>query len=803
MSGMSLTADLKFTYRHMRRFPGVCATAIMSLALGIGSATSVFSVVHGVVLDPFPYRDVGSLMSIRVLEPGQRFGRTSYTVDQFLELKEHSTIFDGVTASTISDVFWTGRQVPERLRGNHTTYDGLEIMGVPPLVGRIFTQHDQGADVCVLGFRFWQRQFAGDHSVVGQTMLLNGRARTVLGVMPPRFMWRGADVYVPLDFRRGVVQEGVQFVHVLGRLKPGVTAAQAESDVRPIVDAMKQKSPASFPNEYRVGLLSFAETFPSGITQVLWALFAAVGLLLLITCANVSNLLLAHALYRSREMAVRVSLGASRWRLMRQLLTESSVVALLGGAVGVTLAWIGMKGILAMVPPFTIPDEAEVRLNVPVLAFAAVVSMMTSILFGVLPSLHMSRAEVAEPLRSGGRSGSSRKESWLSGGLVVTQVGLSLMLLVAAALMIRSMLRVTAAEYGVDTNGILVARVPLDPQRYPEPERRARFAAELIDHLKGTQTIESVAVNTGYHPFGNAAAPVVVPGLTDARPVTIHSISADYPRAFRIPLRRGRLLADSDIRTNRLLSVVSESFVQRYMAGRDAIGATFQVPRLAGPPFNLKSTTFEIVGVVGDTTGAFTREIRPEAYIPFTLTGPANFAIFVRTRAGDPAALVPTVRAAITAIDKDQPITDAEPVDRLIARFVSAGPKFNVILFSVFGVLGLALVTVGIYGVIASGVARRTREIGVRIALGATFGDVIRLVVGRGARLIGLGLLLGVGGGLATARYLASLIPGGSPYDAVSTLAAFCILALTGLIASWMPARRAAKIAPMDALRAE
>jgi predicted permease len=800
---MTARADLIFAFRQIRRFPGVAAAAVVSLALGIGSATAVFSVVHGVVLDPFPYKDVGSLMSVRVSEPGQRGGRTGYTVDQFLDLREHSSIFEGVTASTISDVFWTGRPVPERLRGNHTTYDGLQIMGVPALAGRIFAEADRGSDVCVLGFRFWQRQFAGDHAVIGQTMLLNGKTRTVIGVMPPRFMWRGADVYLPLDFRRGVVQEGVQFVHVLGRLKPGVTSAQAEADLLPIIEEMKRKAPASFPAQFRVSLLSFADTFPSGITDVLWALFAAVGLLLLITCANVSNLLLAHSLHRSREMAIRVSLGAPRLRLIRQLLTESTVVALIGGLLGVALAWVGMKGILAMVPQFTIPDEADVHLNLPVLAFAAAVSMATSICFGLLPALQSSRGDLVEPLKAGGRTGSSLRESWLSGGLVVSEVALSLMLLVAAALMVRSLLRVTQADYGVETDGVLVARIPLDPNRYPLPERRAAFATDLVDRLKEVQPVESAAANTGYHPFGNAAAPVVVPGITDDRPVTIHSSTADYPRVFRIPLRRGRFLDENDVRLRRSLAIVSESFVQRYLPGRDPIGATFRVPRLAEPPFRVSSNTFEIVGVVGDTTGAFTREVRPEAYIPITLAGPANFGVLVRSRYGDPAALVPTLRAAIAAMDKDQPIMDAEPVDRFIARFVSAGPKFNVVLFGVFGALGLALVTVGIYGVIANSVARRTHEIGVRMALGATMADVVRLVVGKGARLIAVGLVIGLVGGLATARYLESMLRGGSPYDPVSTFAVVALLAFTGILASWLPARRAARIAPIEALRAE
>lgn len=800
---MRFASDLTFAWRQIRSSPGVAVTAILSLALGIGAVTAIFSVIHGVVLDPFPYKDVDSLMSIRITEQGQSGGRTGYTVDQFLDFREHSSVFSGVTASTISDVFWTGRPAPERLRGNHTTYDGLAIMGVPALIGRIFTEADQDADVCVLGFRFWQRQFAGDHAVLGERMLLNGKWRTVIGVMPPRFMWRGADVYLPLEFRRGEAQEGVRFVHVLGRLKPGVTTAEAEADLLPIVDEMRQREPAAFPSSYRVGLLSFADTFPSGITNVLWALFAAVGLLLLITCANVSNLLLAQALHRAKEMAIRVSLGAQRLRLVRQLLTESTVVALLGGALGVALAWIGMKGILAMVPPFTIPDESDVRLNVPVLLFAAAVSMATAIVFGLLPALQASRGDVIEPLKAGGRTGTSRRESWVSGGLVVAEVGLSLMLLVAAALVVGSLMRVTAVDYGVDTHGVLVARVPLDPSRYAEPARRAALATELLDRIKDVPAVEGAAVNTGYHPFGNTAAPVLVPGIEDERVVTVHSISEDYPGIFRIPLRKGRLLESNDVLARRHLAVVSESFAERYLPGREALGASFRIPRLSTPPFSLESDAFEIVGVVADTTGAFLREQRPEVYIPYTLPSPANFGLVVRSRSGDAAALVPVVREAMASIDRDQPLTDTEPIDQNIARFVVAGPRFSVILFGVFGVLGLALVSVGIYGVISNAVTRRVREFGIRMALGATLGDVVRHVVGQGARLIGLGLVLGLIGAFATARYLGSMLQDGPSFDIVSALGVAALLAAVGLLASWLPARKAAKIEPVGALRSE
>ncbi|MCW5966582.1 MAG: ABC transporter permease [Bryobacterales bacterium] len=796
-----LGPDITFAWRQIRRSPMVSITAILSLALGIGSATAMFSVIHGVVIDPFPYKDVDSLMSVRVSEPGQRGGRTGYTVDQFLDLREHNGVFSAVTASTISDVFWTGRAQAERLRGNHTTYDGLSLMGVPAMEGRIFTTDDTGQDVCVLGFRFWQRQFGGDQGVLGQRLLLNGKFRTVVGVMPPRFMWRGADVYLPIEFRRGVTEEGVRFVHVLGRLKPNVSEAQAEADLRPIVEEMQRQAPASFPSEFRVGLLSFSETFPSGITEELWALFTAVGLLLLITCANVSNLFLAQSLQRAKEMAIRVALGARKLRLVRQLLTESIAVAMAGGLLGVALAWVGMHGILLMVPPFTIPDEADVRLNLAVLGFAAAVSMLTAILFGMLPAIRTASGEVVGPLKEGGRTGISRRDSWISGGLVVSEVGLSLVLLFAAALVVGSLMKATSQEYGVDTAGVLTARIPLDPNRYAEPARRRAMIAELIERLRGNPDVVAVGVNTGTHPFGNSSAPVEIPGIEDKRPVFVHPVSPDYPRVFGIPLRHGRAIDEGDMQARRFVAMVSESFVARYFPRGDALGAHFRVPRLSTEPFGLENDSFEIVGVVSDTQGAFTRESRPEVYIPVTLAAPANFALAARARTGDGSALASIVRAEVSAIDKDQPVMDAEPIDRFIARYVVAGPKFGVVLFGIFGVLGLALVTVGIYGVISNGVARRVREFGIRMALGATVTDVIRDVVLQASRLIGLGLIAGLAGAVVASRYLGSLFRDADQVQLVPALAGCVLLIAVGLFASWVPARRAGRIEPVSALR--
>jgi len=337
----TLWQDLRYGARMLLKHPGSTALAVLSLALGIMATTAIYSVIHAVVLDPFPYKDVDNLMSVKVQEPGQRGYRTYYSTDQFLEIAERSSIFEGVIASTISDVLWTDGAEPQRLRGNYGTPNTFQVMGVPPLLGRTIVPDDgspAAAPVAVLGHRFWQRQFGGDPQVVGKQLRLNGAVRTVVGVMPKRFMWRGADVYLPIVFQRGQVVEGVRNVHLLGRLKPGVTAAQAEADLRPIIADLKQREPAQFPDRWQVSLLSFKETFPSSIRENLWILFGAVGLLLLIACANVSNLLLAKAGARQKEMTVRAALGASRARLVRQLLTESLILAVIGGVLGVLLA---------------------------------------------------------------------------------------------------------------------------------------------------------------------------------------------------------------------------------------------------------------------------------------------------------------------------------------------------------------------------------------------------------------------------------------------------------------------------------
>ena len=800
--------DVKGAFRYLGRSPGFTAIAVLSLALGIMATTAIYSVVHAVVIDPFPYKDVDNLMSVRVSDAAGPGGRTGYSIDQFLEIAERNTIFEGVIASTISDVLWTESGDPQRLRGNYGTPNTFQVMGVPPLIGRTSTPDDVlpgAAPVAVLGFKFWQRQFGGDRGVIGKQMRLNDQVRTVIGVMPKRFMWRGADVYLPLVLERGRVVEGVRGVHLLGRLKRGVTEAQAEADLRPIIEDLKQREPSQFPDKWRVGLLSFKETFPSSIRENLWILFGAVGLLLLIACANVSNLLLSKAGTRQKEMAVRAAMGASRWRLIRQLLTESLILALIGGALGVGLAYGSLRAILALVPRDTIPDESEVVLNTSVLVFTVVVTALTSIIFGLVPALHAASRDLANPLRETGRSlTGSRRQAFLRKALVVAEVALSLMLLVGAGLMIRTFFAVQDVELGFRTDRLLTMRIPLPEKRYPDASRRIAFFDDLLSRVKAIPGVTSAGLNSGMHPFGNMNAPIEVVGSSnnDTRSVLIHQINSDYIKTMGIGVSEGRVFDESEVAARRQIAVVNENLVRSRLDGKNGIGKVLRIPRLKQPPFALEDDTFEVIGIVKDTLNrGLTNESMPEVYLPYSLTGRAD-RLVVMTQ-GDPGTITKPVLSQVYAIDKDQPVTDVMTIDRALQDFVYAEPRFNLTLFSVFAVLGLTLAIIGVYGVMSSSVAQQTHEIGVRIALGASPMEIIRMVIKRGAWLLLIGIAVGLAGSLATSRILARQVWNVSPFDPITFAAVSLILLIAGLQACAWPARRASRIDPISALREE
>lgn len=799
--------DIQFGARSLLKSPGFTALATLSLSAGIMATTVIYSVLHAVVLDPFPYKDVGQLMSVRVSNAAQSGGRTGYSVDQFLEIADRSTIFNGVIASTISDVLWTGAGDPQRLRGNHGTFNTFEVMGVPPLMGRTPTADDarSGAEpVVVLGFRFWQRQFGGDPQIIGRQLRLNDTVRTVIGVMPKRFMWRGADVYLPTVFERGRVVEGVRNVHLLGRLKPGVTAAQAEADLRPIIEELKRREPRGFPEKFRVGLLPFTQTFPSGITGDIWVLFGAVALLLLIACANVSNLLLSKAAARQREMSVRLALGASRGRLVRQLLTESLLLALIAGAIGSALAYAGLPAILSLVPPDTIPDEAEIAINRSVLIFTMGLCAVTSVLCGLAPALYSSRRDLAASMREVSRSVSGGTgQAFIRTSLVVAEVALSLMLLAGSSLLIRTFVAMQRVDLGFEPERFLTLRVPLPASRYPDAARRIAFFEDLLTRISALPGVSDVGLNSGIHPLGNMWTPAEVIGApASSEPVVVHQVNDGYLPAFGIKLAAGRLLAADDISSRRPVGVVNERFVQARFGGRPPLGQMVRLLRLKDPPFNVAADAFEVVGVVHDTPNdGLSSPVLPEIFLPFSLAGISN-GLIVRTTL-DPAGLAHSIAAQVYAIDPSQPVANVQPLDTVLKEEAYSTPRFNLVLLSVFAGIGLVLAIVGVYGVMSAAVAQQRHEIGVRMALGAGSRTVARMIVARGLRLLLIGMAVGLAGSMIIARLLARQVWNVSPFDPIAFAVVSLVLLLAGVQACIWPALRAGRTDPVIALRQE
>jgi putative ABC transport system permease protein len=797
--------DVQFGIRGLTRSPGFAAVAILSLALGIMATTAIYSVLHAVVIDPFPYKDVDHLMSVRVSNPSLRGFHTGYSVDQFVEIAGRNTIFDGVIASTISDVLWTGEGDPQRLRGNHGTFNTFDVMGVPALIGRTPSRDDAraGAEpVVVLGYRFWQRQFGGDPKVLGRQLRLNDTVRTVIGVMPKRFMWRGADVYLPIALEHGRVVEGVRNVHLLGRLKPGVTDARAEADLAPIIADLRKQEPTQFPDGWRVGLLPFKQTFRSGIGGDVWVLLGAVALLLLIACANVSNLLLSRAASRQREMTVRAALGAGRGRLIRQLLTESLILSMAAGTLGTLLAYVALPAILSLVPPGTIPDESEIALNLPVLAFVLLVSASTSIVCGLAPALHSSRQDLAGSMREAGRSlaGNSR-QAIVRKGLVVAEVALSLMLLAGSSVLMRAFVAMQRVELGVPADRVLTMRVPLPAQRYPDAPRRIAFFQELLRRVSAVPGVAAAAVNSGLHPMGNMWTAAEVSGeAPNSEPVQVHNVSADYTDAVGVRLAAGRLLTEADVNGFQPVALVNERFVRTRVTGPAALGQVVRLPRLKDPPFSAANAAFQIVGVVRDAPNAGLADpIMPEIYVPFTATGMPNLLV-VRTQ-GDPAGVTRAVVNQVYALDQGQPVTAVRTLDAILREGEYATPRFNLILLSIFAGMGLVLAIVGVYGVMSSAVAQERQEIGIRMALGADAGVIGRMVILRGSRLLLAGMVLGLAGSIGAGRMLARQVWRVSAFDPIAFTIVSVVLLTVGLLACAWPARRAARIDPIVALR--
>jgi putative ABC transport system permease protein len=811
MRGMdSLLQDLRFARRNLAKSPGFTVTAVLSLALGIGAATAIFSVIYGVVLRPFPYLQPETLFSFGASEPDRSFYFYPGTPDQFLEIAARNHVFSDLIASTISDIFWTGTGRPQRLRGNFVTVNTFRVMGVSPLLGRYIVPTDgepEAEPVVVLGYKFWMRQFGGDPRVVGTTtMRLNDKVRTVVGVMPKRFMWRGADVYIPIVFQRGQFVEGVHQAFFMGRLHAGMAEAQGRADLYPILEDMITRERGQHVPKFRVQLDNFYETFPSGIRKSLWILFGAVSLLLLLACTNVSSLLLARAAARTHEIAIRGALGASHLRIVRQLLTESALLGMAAAIIGALLAWASLRGILAIVPPDTIPDESEVVLNVPVLVFTLGISLIAAFLFGLAPALQAARTDFASALKSTGRGvNSGFGEARVRNIFVVAQVALAIVLLASASLVLRTLLQLDQFHVGVQPENVLTMTLPLQEQHYATVEARNSFLMRLLDRVRAIPAMREVSLNSFVHPFANFGTAVSVPAspMQSNTGAIVSQISSSYPRMLGLPLQ-GRSLTEADVRSGRHYAMVNETFAKFYFPHGSAIGQIVELSISRDAP--RARTAFEIVAVAGDLRNrGLRREIMPEVYVPFTATGfMQNRAVALMATANMPVrALANAIEAQVRDLDPDQPVMEVRTMREMLDDWGYAEPRFSVFLFSMFAGIGLLLAALGVYAIMNYSAVRRTQEVGLRMALGARRGAIAGMILRSGAKLLGFGAIAGVAGSLCLTRLLRSMIFGVSPFDPVSFAIAIGVMLGIGLFACLLPAVRAARLDPMVALRYE
>ena len=806
--------DFRYAIRTLAKSRGFTAVAVITLALGISASTALFSVIHNVLIAPFPYADSPRLMTIEVhdtarSEPG---GRGAFVGPELLDYAEQNHVFDAVIASANQDVLYTSGEGTERFEGLLVTPGTFEFFGMPALLGRDMepADYEPGAPpVFVLRYKVWVGHFNRDPGILNKQFVLNGTSRTLIGVMPPRFAWGDADLWIPEKPSRAEAAEGAPFRRywfLLGHLRPGVSIAQAEADLEVVSHRLATVYPKDYPKHFKMEVQSLADMVVGRFRVTLFIVLAAVGLLLLIGCGNVANLLLARATAREKEFAIRAALGASRWRLVRQLLVESLVLALGGAALGALMAWGGLKALVAVIPPRIIPAEAVIRLNGTVLLFTLAVAVVTALVFGLVPALHASRRDLVEPLRDSGKGATGGfRRGRLRDAVVVLEVALSLALLVGAGLLMRSFVALRDVELGLSPDHVLVARLPLPQDRYKTAEQLAGFYRPLLARLKALPGVVEVTETSTLPPYGGIRSEVEVAGKTDPEKwnAVVQLCSEGYFSVVRIAFLEGRTFNEAEVSGARKVAVVNQTFAKKYLGKTSPIGQRIRLAELANFPDKVEDPSFEVIGVVKDAKNQGLQDPPlPEAWVPYTVTGSGERGVLVRT-ANDPMLTLNALRREIWATDRNVALTLTGSLEGFISEFSYAGPRFAFLMMTIFATIGLVLVTIGVYSVISYTASRQTHEIGIRMALGARRTDVLKLVIRMGARLVVLGLAIGLLVSLALSRVIASQLWGVSPYDPVTLASVAAVLLVTGLVACWVPARRATRVDPLVALRYE
>lgn len=804
----NLRSDITYALRNLLKRPGFTLIAVLTLAVGIGANTSIFSAIHSLLLKPLPFPEIDRVVAIWDKLPSEGVDHNEVTFANYLDWQAQNQSFEHLALHRWWSANLAGIDPPERIQGFLVTANFLDVTGMKPILGRNFSpeENQPGKDaVAIITHSLWQRRFGGDPNIIGRTITINSIVRTVVGVTPERFNFpKGAEVYAPIPITPELMRSRTNHsYYVIGRLKPGASIESSQADLDNITARLEQQYPDTNKGWGATVFPIVADTV-RGYDTGIWVAMYAVAFVLLIACANVANLMLARASGRQKEIALRAALGASRWRIIRQLLTESVIVALIGGVLGVLVGLWGIDALRASNPGDAArfaPGWDQLGLNFPVLAFTLGLSLFSGIIFGLAPALQLSKPNLNDSLKEGSRQASGRSHA-LRSSFVVFEIALSLVLLVGAGLSFRSFLALMRTNPGFNPDNVLTMNLNLPVAKYRDEAARAAFYSDLVQRVKAQPGVESAAV-TNYIPLGgaNSSDAYLVEGVPEPRPgeeeIGRYRVSTpDYFRTMGIRILKGRAFTDQDKADTPPVVIVNETLARKHWPNQDAIGKRI---RFFGPLE--RAPWMEIVGVVEDIKHELNLPVTPEYYLPHA-QDPWNAMVLVAKTSVEPGSLAGALRQQVLAIDKDQPVFDVKTMQEVRSTSVAVYSSASVML-GIFAGVALLLASIGIYGVMAFVVTQRTQEIGIRMALGARALDVLKLVVRNGMKLALLGIVFGLAGSWALTRFMKGLLVGVEATDLLTfSVVSICLL-LAAFIACYLPARRATKVDPLVALRYE
>jgi putative ABC transport system permease protein len=804
-----LRRDVAYGVRTLLRTRGFTLTAMLTLALGISAVTVIYSVLRNVVLDPFPYSRSDRLVNVLIRDSSDRQVRGPYfPAEEFLFYQQQATAFEDVVGTSRDSMLWQGDNGPERFDVAWMTPNGFDFLGVKPMLGRVFDASDAAPDaprVAVMCHRAWVRSFGADPGVLGRTLVLDGTAWTIIGVMPPRFEWNIADLWLPAVMNPADDPRTARGTRAFqAHLRPGVSPKEAEAQLNVIGARRARDYPNEYPPQYRFQVIKVIDWVVRDFRAVLYTLFGAVSLLLVIACCNVANMLLARATIREREIAIRAAIGASRSRIVRQLLVESALLAAGGLIAGSLMAYGGIQALAQLLPPGNgVSWETQIRLDRPVLVFAIIVAAVSTFGFGLFPALQSVRRDIGAGTNVAGRTTAGRRQTRMRSSLVVAQVALSIVLLLGAGLLMRTFVKLVGVDLGFDPKQVLAAGVAFPPRQDMSADDQRQIYRRIVDRSAAVPGVRSVAVTNGF--FGGMTSVLEIPGLTlpPSSQAMMLFCSEGLLDTLGVPIVKGRGFSTIDMEQGHLVAVINETLARRYFGSEDPLARVIRLPRLTTLPRPIADPTFQVIGVMRDVANMGPRDQPvPQALVPFTLRLPAGLALVVRT-SDDPLRAVNALRREIQVVDPQVALVNPLPVERLIQMNFYARAGFSLLVLGIFAATGAVLVALGIYGVLAYTVSQQTREIAIRLALGGETGHVIRMIVRFGLQLVAAGLVIGLAVSLATNRLLTAQLWNTSPTDPVTFAVVILLIATIGALACWVPARRAVRVQPMIALRHE